>query len=220
MESIETNTTYRVLEVSHLTGDTFRIRFERNGMQFKAGQHIVMGVKGDSNTREYSIYSGENDDNLEILVKSVEEGYLTHRLKSLSPGDKLDVHGPMGYFTIDPRKIASHHFALIASGTGIAPFRSFIRTYPGLDYTLVHGIQYAHEAYDKDEYDSRRYISCTSQDMQGTYHGRVTGYLKHNDFPSNTLFYFCGNSDMIFDAMEVLKGKGYDPNKMFTEVYY
>lgn len=220
MESIETNTTYRVQGVRNLTEDVFSIRFERNSLQFKAGQHIVLGVKGDNNTREYSIYSGENDDSLEILVKSVDQGYLTHRLQNLSVGDKLNVFGPMGYFTIDPQKIAAHHFALIASGTGIAPFKSFIRTYPNLDYTLVHGIQYAHEAYDNDEYNPRRYVSCTSQDRKGTYHGRVTGYLKQSDFPSNTLFYFCGNSDMIFDAMEILKAKGYDQNKMFAEVYY
>jgi len=220
MENIETNTTYRVLGVRHLTAEAFSIRFERNGMQFKAGQHIVLGMKGDYNTREYSIYSGEKDDQLEILVKSVEEGYLTHRLKNLSPGDKLEVFGPMGYFTLDPGKISTHHFALIASGTGIAPFKSFIRSYPNLDYTLVHGTQYAHEAYDKNEYDQQRYISCTSRDPRGDYHGRVTDYLKENPFPSNTLFYFCGNSDMIFDAMEILKEKGYDPNQMFTEVYY
>ena len=40
-------------------------------MQFKAGQHIIAGLKGELDQREYSVYSGENDDYLEILVREV-----------------------------------------------------------------------------------------------------------------------------------------------------
>ena len=220
MDTVETNTTYKVMDVRHLTRDTFRVRLERNGMDFQAGQHVVLGIKGDYNTREYSIYSGEKDEYLEILVKAVDEGYLTARLKELEPGDKLDVFGPMGYFTIDPNKIATHRFVFIASGTGIAPFKSFVRSYHDLNYTLLHGVRYGHETYDSGEYDPQRYISCTSRDNQGKFHGRVTDYLKQSDFAENTLFYFCGNSEMIFDAMEVLKEKGFGRDQMFAEVYF
>ena len=220
MNTVETNTTYKVVDMRNLTRDTFSVQIERNGMDFRAGQHVVLGIKGDYNTREYSIYSGEKDEHLEILVKAVDEGYLTHRLKKLQPGDKLDVFGPMGYFTIDPNKIQTHPFVFVASGTGIAPFKSFVRSYEDLDYTLLHGIKYGQETYDSEEYDPQRYISCTSRDDQGKFRGRVTDYLKQHDFAGNTLFYFCGNSEMIFDAMEVLKEKGFDREQMFAEVYF
>lgn len=220
MSLVETNTTYKVLNLRHFTDDTFSVRMERNNMDFHAGQHIVVGIKGDYNTREYSIYSGENDQYLEILVKEVNQGYLSGKLKNLNPGDKLDVFGPMGYFTIDPNKLNSHKFVLIGSGTGIAPFKSFVSTYRNMDYTILHGIRYEKDAYERDIYKQGRYISCTSRDNMGDFNGRVTDYLMDTEFDENTLFYFCGNSEMIYDAMEILRSKGYSTNRMFTEVYF
>jgi len=221
MDTVETNTTYRVMDIRFLTEDTFVIRLERNGMEFAAGQHIVAGIRGDYNTREYSIYSGEEDPFLEILAKQVSEGYLTKKLKKVKSGDRLDVYGPMGYFTIDPNKIKTHRFFLIASGTGIAPFRSFVRTYPNLDYSIVHGIRYGHETYESHAYEPERYISCTSRDGKGAFKGRVTDYLQQkNDFGDHALFYFCGNSEMIYDAMEILKEKGFEREQMLSEVYF
>jgi ferredoxin--NADP+ reductase/benzoate/toluate 1,2-dioxygenase reductase subunit len=220
MSQVETDTTYRVQDIRNFTRDTFAIRMNRNGMEFYAGQHIVVGIKGDYNTREYSIYSGEQDPFLEILVKEVDEGYLSGKLGNLKPRDKLDVFGPMGYFTIDPNKINTHKFMLIGSGTGIAPFKSFVKTYKNLDYTILHGIYTEEEAFEREIYEPGRYISCTSRDQKGDFHGRVTDYLQLADFDENTLFYFCGNSEMIFDAMELLKGKGYSTDRMFTEVYF
>ncbi len=220
MDSVETKLSYQVLETKRLTEDTFSIRFNRNGMKFRAGQHIMLGVKGDYNTREYSIYSGEEDPYLEVLIKQINEGYLTPRLSQVKEGDELEVHGPMGYFTINKKTLDTHKFVLIASGTGIAPFKSFVKTYSKLDYTILHGIRYAEEAYDADLYDPDRYISCTSRNSNGKYAGRTTDYLRENDFEDNSLFYFCGNSKMIFDAMDILKGKGFGRDQMFAEIYF
>lgn len=221
MDTIETDTTYKVLDKRFLTDAAFVIRLERNGMEFLPGQHIVAGIKGDYNTREYSIYSGAKDPYLEILVKEVPEGYLTRKLKKLAPGDKMNIYGPMGYFIIDPEKIKTHQFVFIASGTGIAPFKSFIKSHKELDYKILHGIRYGEETYESSDYDSERYISCTSRDDKGKFKGRVTDYLKQNDFSDNTLFYFCGNSEMIFDAMQILSSKGIvERERMFNEVYF
>mgnify|MGYP006303273059 CR=1 FL=1 len=220
MESTEIQTVYTVKKLRWLTEDTFSIRMERNGMHFKAGQHLMLGVKGDYNTREYSIYSGENDPYLEVLVKEVDTGYLSPRLSKVEEGQEMEVHGPMGYFTIDKRKLETHKFVLIASGTGIAPFKSFVSTYPEMDYKILHGIRHGHEAYDQHLYDPNRYISCSSRDDKGKFQGRVTDYLRQSEFDQNTLFYFCGNSQMIFDAMDILKDKGFGRDEMFAEIYF
>jgi ferredoxin-NADP reductase len=108
----------------------------------------------------------------------------------------------------------------IASGTGIAPFHSMVKSYPDLDYQLIHGVRYANEAYEKEEYQRDRYVLCTSRDDNSDFKGRVTTYLQQNDFDPNTSFYLCGNSDMIFDAMEILKEKGYDRDNVNVEVYF
>ncbi len=89
-----------------------------------------------------------------------------------------------------------------------------------LDYTVLHGVKYAGEAYDKDSYDPERYILCTSRDNKGDFHGRVTDYIKQHDFDKNTACYFCGNFNMIRDAMKLLDEKGIPAKHLHAEVYF
>ncbi|MGD9929062.1 MAG: ferredoxin--NADP reductase [Mangrovibacterium sp.] len=211
---------YKVKEIRQLTDETFSLRLPKSRFNYRAGQHISLGIRGDYQSREYSIYSGENDDHLEVLVKEVKEGYFTPKLSKLKPGDLVEVSGPFGKFRIDEKKIADHKFVFIASGTGIAPFRSMIRTFPQLDYQLIHGVRYGNEAYDRHEYAPERHILCTSGDKTGKVHGRLTSYLKKVSFDKNTQFYLCGNSNMIFDALEILKDKGFERDQIHCEVYF
>jgi ferredoxin-NADP reductase len=220
MEAVETQLKYKVLSVRNLTPDTYCLRFDKNNMAFKAGQHLVLELDGDRNAREYSIYSGEQDAYLEVLIKEVQEGHLSKKLKRIAKGQEVNIYGPYGHFTLDGVRKKTHKHVFIASGTGIAPFSSFVRSNPGLDYQLLHGVKTNDEAYDKDQYESNRYIACTSRDKKGDYYGRVTDYLIDNEFDKDTLFYFCGNSQMIFDAMDILKDKGFDRQQMFAEVYF
>lgn len=211
---------YKVSEIRQLTNETFSLKMPKARFAFKAGQHISLGIRGDYQSREYSIYSSANDENLEVLVKEVENGYFTPKLRKLKSGDVVEIHGPFGKFGMEPKDAENGKFVFVASGTGIAPFRSIVRTYPEIDYTLIHGVRYADEAYDKHEYATDRYILCTSRDAKGTYHGRLTGYLKNCTFAAETEFYLCGNSDMIFDALEILKEKGFERDQIHCEVYF
>ena len=211
---------YKVEEIRTLTGNAFSVKLPKARFAFKAGQHISLGIVGGNQSREYSIYSGENDDHLEVLVKEVENGYFTPQLRRLKAGRMVEVHGPFGKFGMEPEAAKNGKFVFIASGTGIAPFRSIVRTYPGINYQLIHGVRYAAEAYDSHEYDSSRYTLCTSRDNKGAYHGRLTGYLKACTFAPDTHFDLCGNSNMIFDALEILREKGFDRDQIHCEVYF
>ncbi len=211
---------YKVEEVRKLTDDTFSIRMPKGRFKFKTGQHISLGIHGDYQSREYSIYNGENDEYLEVLVKEVKEGYFSPKLSNLKPGSLVEVNGPFGKFRIDESKVDGYKFVFIASGTGIAPFRSMVRTYPELDYKIIHGVRYGNEAYDKNEYDSERHVLCTTGDKTGQVQGRVTKYLKKETFDKDTQFYLCGNSNMIFDALDILKKKGFDRDQVHCEVYF
>jgi len=132
----------------------------------------------------------------------------------------VEVHGPFGKFGLDEKKRETHEHVFIASGTGIAPFHSIIKSYPGLNYKLIHGVRYANEAYEIEEYDRKKFVVCASRDEKGDFKGRLTEYLKKAGFGKNTCFYLCGNSDMIFDAMEILKEKGFDRESVTVEVYF
>jgi len=216
---IDTNY-YKVLDLRQLTENTFILSLPKSRFKFVAGQHISLSISGDYQSREYSIYSAEEGDNLEILVKEVEGGYFSPKLKHLKIGDMVEVHGPFGKFGLDEKKRDTHQHVFIASGTGIAPFHSIVKSVPGLNYKVILGVRYSGEAYEIEHYDRERITVCASRDEKGDFNGRLTEYLKKTDFPKNTCFYLCGNSDMIFDAMEILKSKGFDRESVTVEVYF
>ena len=61
---MDINTSYRtqkaelkVIGIRDLTPAAYVIRFDRKGIPFRAGQHILLGLKGEIGTREYSVYS-------------------------------------------------------------------------------------------------------------------------------------------------------------------
>lgn len=216
---IDTNY-YKVEKLRNLTENTFVLTLPKSRFKFVAGQHISLSIMGDYQSREYSIYSTEEGDNLEVLVKEVDGGYFSPKLKYLKEGEMVEVHGPFGRFALDEKRINSHKHVFIASGTGIAPFHSMVNSYPELDYEVIHGVRYSNEAYEKGHYIKDKFTACTSRDEKGDFRGRLTEYLKKTKFSENTCFYLCGNSDMIFDAMEIIKDKGFDRENVNVEVYF
>ena len=211
---------YKVLQIRKLTEHTFILSLPESRFKFVAGQHISLSIPGDYQSREYSIYSAEEGQNLEILVKEVDGGYFSPKLKHLKVGDLVDVHGPFGKFGLDEKHADKNKHVFIASGTGIAPFHSIVKSRPGLDYHLIHGVKLGEEAYERNEYEAERYTLCTSRDNSGDFEGRLTAYLKTQEFDKNTSFYLCGNSDMIFDSMEILREKGFGRESINVEVYF
>jgi ferredoxin-NADP reductase len=189
-------------------------------MQFKPGQHLVLGIPGSTQLREYSIYSGTDDPSLEVLIKEVDEGLVSRQLKHIKPGEALEVRGPYGFFLTKASETISQKLLFISSGTGIAPFHSFIRSFPDTDYRLIHGVRDLKETYDSAEYAEGRYISCTSRDESGDFHGRLTDYLLDCELDPESRVYLCGNSHMIFDAMDILRSRGIGQKQIFTEVYF
>jgi len=211
----------KVISIRDLTDSTYVLRFERNQIPFRAGQHILLGMKTDIQAREYSIYSAEQDNFFEVLIREVKEGMVSKQLRHTNPGDPLNFENPVGYFIIRDEDITTRKFLFIASGSGIAPFHSYVKTYPGLDYTILHGVRYSHEAYDRQDYDPARHILCTSRDDEGNFRGRVTDYLRQHPLEDkNTLCYFCGNCEMIHEAYDILLKQGVKSENLFAEVYF
>ena len=211
---------HRITGIRHLTPSTFVLRLEKNGMEFQTGQYLVLRRPGTIDQREYSIYSGEHDNYLEVLVREVINGKVSPRLKTLSPGDPIEVDGPFGFFRFAPRMFSPKKFLFVATGTGISPFRSFVRTWPGLDYQLIHGVRYGEEAYDHGDFEQEKTTLCTSTDRNGHFMGRVTGYLKNLHIDPETSCFLCGNSQMIHDVFDILAAKGVPVQNIYTEVYF
>ena len=216
---------YKVVGVKDLTESTFILRIERNNFQFVPGQCVNIGLPNDAVNREYSTYSGVNDQYLEFLIKEVTGGIVSPALHRLKKGSKVSVDGAYGLFTI-PRPEAKKKYLFIGTGTGIAPFHSFVKSYPGLDYQVLHGIRTKEEQYDKKDYDAKRYVACISRGKssdlrdQGIFRGRVTDYLRKNKVDPGTVCYLCGNSNMINEVYDTLQGQGLSGTNIISEVFF
>lgn len=209
-----------VQSIRYLNESTYILRITGGGMRFTPGQHITLGLEGSGEHREYSIYSGTDNDHLEVLIKIVDDGTVSAQLKNLKYGDKVRVKGPFGFFLSDAQGRKGESLLFIASGTGIAPFHSFVTSTPGADYRIIHGIRNINEAYDREQYEKGRYFACTSRGNKGDFNGRVTDYLRTGEEKKADKVYLCGNSSMIYDAMDILRSQGYRHDQLFTEVYF
>ena len=211
---------YKVIVLRHLTESTFVIRMERNGLVFQTGQFLILKYGNTVDQREYSIYSGEQDDFLEILVREVDGGKISGKLKRLKPGDDIEVDGPFGFFKFNPEQFAAKKFLFVATGTGISPFHSFVKTFPDLDYQIIHGVRFVKEAYEHDDFDKNKITLCTTGEMNGNFYGRVTDFLFMQKPDGDTNCFLCGNSEMITEAFDILTGKGIPVSNIFSEVYF
>lgn len=217
LKEVDEATSFKVIERRWLSDDIFVLRFERKGVVFKAGQYLLVGVKGSSEAREYSIYSSIEDECFEILVKKIEVGRVSKALSEVSIGAYLFVQGPFGYFQIEEAN-KEKPILFCATGTGLSPFHCFATSYPNLGYTLLHGKRSGNEVFETESFSS--YVSCTSQDSSGDFQGRLTEYLKEMTLDPSTCCYLCGNCDMIYDVYDILREKGISSFQIFSEVYY
>jgi NAD(P)H-flavin reductase len=211
---------HKISDVRHLTDSTFVLQMERKALPFQTGQFVILRRPGTIEQREYTVYSGEQDDFLEVLVREVKEGKVTPRLKKMQPGDEMEVDGPFGFFRFQPSMFPLQKFLFVATGTGISPFHSFVKTYCDLDYRLIHGVRYGEEAYEHDHFEKEKITLCTTGDNTGDFNGRVTDYLSGQQIDKDTQCFLCGNSEMIHETFDILRGKGIPVQNIYTEVYF
>ena len=208
-----------ILFSEELSPGIFLIGFKRT-FEFAAGQVIGIAIKENDARRLYSICSGEKEDEIRILYKRVEEGYLTPQLSDLEAGDGIWITAAGGEFTGD-RKPA----VWIASGTGIAPFYSMLRSGLGEHKILLHGNRYLEQFHFYDEFLEAlgdNYIRCcTGETGDGVYPGRVTAYLRDQQELDPALkYYLCGSAEMVVETRDILISKGVPFGHIISEIYF
>lgn len=202
-----------------ISSGIYLIGFPRS-FKFIAGQVIGIALAEDGARRLYSICSGEKDDEVQILYNVIDEGYLTPRLADLEAGDTIWITEPRGEFTCpDDRAV------WIATGTGIAPFYSMLRSGKAKNKILIHGNRYLEQFHFYDEFKEElgnQYIRCCSAEVdEGTYHGRVTTYLEEHPLPEPALkYYLCGSAEMVVDTRDLLIEKGVPFDQIISEIYF
>lgn len=211
---------HKVIEVKNLTDETFILRLERGDFQFEAGQYVVLRMPDHKQGREYSIYSGKSDPHLDFLIREIPKGGFSGYLRNLKPGAELIIEGPRGFFIPDERTFQGETSVFIATGTGISPFHSYVKSYPDLNYKILHGVKYTPEAYGRDAFKRDRHIVCSSQDTAGDFIGRVTEYIAETGVDKQAVYYLCGNAAMIDEVSQLLEQSGIAPQNIRTEVFF
>lgn len=210
----------KLIDKRQLNDDTLVLVFEKGYFSFKAGQYIILSFPNKKEAREYSLYNGENENTLEVLIKTLPEGSFSVRLGDMKVGDPIIIDGPNGFFVFKPEEIENKRHVFIASGTGISPFRSYIKTYPNIDYELLHGIRTTQDIYEANNYKESSLKLCVSREESDYFKGRVTDYLKAKGIDTNAIYHLCGNSEMINDVSDLLESNGIEPKNIRTEVFF
>ncbi len=143
----------------------FHLEFTVNEMEkfdFQPGQFVsflALDPAGKHQTRAYSIASAPRANQFDVCVNRVEGGFFSNLLCDLEVGQSLEFHGPHGLFMLRAPLTDS---IFIATGTGIAPMRSFVEhLFPdddedrsqGQKFWLVYGTRYESELYYEDYFE-------------------------------------------------------------------
>jgi len=219
-----TNNTHQVTQVTlssteELSDGIFLIGFRRTFL-FKAGQVIGIAMEQNGPRRLYSICSGEEEEDIRILYKVVDEGFLTPQLSDLEIGDTIWITVPGGEFTgdLDPA-------VWIATGTGVAPFYSMFRSGLAEQKKIILGNRYLEQFHFFDEFASllgENYIRCcTAESDEGVYPGRVTQFLEEQaKLDPKLKYYLCGSAEMVVEARDILISKGIPFDRIISEIYF
>jgi ferredoxin-NADP reductase len=208
----------KVLGHHRLSETGYELTLERHALSFDPGMLVTMHGPDVTEDREYTISSGVNDDVISILYRWIPTGRLTTRLIRLEPGDPVRWTGPHGGFTL---RNTSRRIVFVATGTGIAPCRSFFRSHPDLNLTICHGVRTAEDLFYRSEFSSADYFPCVSGAAAADlYAGRVTDRIEGIQTDLQAHYYLCGAYEMIFDVSAILKKAGVPESQIFTEPYY
>jgi ferredoxin--NADP+ reductase len=221
----------RVLEDRHWTETLFSLRVEAPRLRFTAGQfvRIALDVAGERVARPFSFVNAPEDPVMEFYGVVVPEGTLSPRLAGLKAGDRLWVaDNPAGFLTVAEVPPAEDLW-MLATGTGIAPFLSILRTgEPWQKYRrviLVHAARHAKELVysdllvelEKEHEDKFKTVKFVSRERAPrTLEGRIPAAIKDGRLekeagpiaPGRSQFMLCGNPQMLKDVTAALAERG------------
>lgn len=202
-----TVTCTRKTEIAH---NIYEVVFTKPAdFTFEAGQFVLFDVplvsdESDIQPRAYSIGSAPEDDELVFAIKLVPEGRMSAFItEKLEQGTELRMQGPFGKFLLN--RETDKDYVLMCTATGIAPFRSQLRTYlaeeKGRKIDLFFGLLSEQELFWEEElkafkqqYEHFDYHVCAMEPEGDMFKGFVQDQAKAviDDF-SDKQIYLCGS---------------------------
>jgi len=240
--------TYRtkLIAKEKLARDVYQFRFRclsPREIDFIPGQYLILKVPIDGGTvsRLYSIGSPRSEKNqFTLIVKLVNNGAASRYFDRLSLGETVTFQGPAGLFGWKnrfPDKV------LIATGTGIVPFRSMMSSLNKeekrrFSISLFWGLADFEDIFLKEELIKMaaeranfHYQICLSRAPKNSsptaeglsiHRGRLTeplvDYLRKNRLAERE-FYLCGRRETVEAIKNLLISEGIKQEQIFFEKF-
>ena len=225
----------RLIESREIAPGVRHFGFEALGverLEFVPGQFTSFTdmIEGKEITRAYSLASAPSGTNrFELCLNRVEPGHLSPRLFDMKAGDRIEMRQPLGTFVL---RQPPRDSILVATGTGIAPFRSILQAHLKAGspaFTLLFGVRYESHLLYRDEFEEmaqrnpnfRFWPTLTRPDASWKgRQGRVQAHLAEAIGERRDVdFYLCGLKEMVDNVRSVLKSQGFDRKQIFYERY-
>ena len=199
------------------------------------GQVHFHYADGTATKRSYSLATQHDHaigpgESVEIAVSYVSGGAATALFEGLDLGGTVEASGPYGRFCLMPGD-ANRRYLLIATGTGVTPYRAMLPQLAGLiaergvEVVLLFGARNPEELLYGDEFRAFaeaqpgfRFVPCFSRELPAAdspqAHTDVRkGYVQDHiaEFAPQAdgdIAYLCGNPNMVDACFEALKGHG------------
>lgn len=211
-----------VSEVNFLSEDLFELVLERDGVTFEPGNCFAISHPSGA-SRPYSASSGVEDSQLRFLIRRMHGGRVSPWLADRTPGDEVQLSDPFGWFRPGQSGEPSDRSVFVATGTGIAPFVSALRSLPDLrPIVCLYGIRRLSDAVAVDYLHARCKLKlCVSRESALPYHqGRVTDLLDEVPIGDDINYYLCGLDAMIKEAGQRLQERGVHYAQIYREVFF
>ncbi len=230
-------------ETSDCVSISFQIPDELTSLfQYKQGQYLTLrtNINGEEVRRSYSICSSPLDHELKVAVKKVENGiFSSYANEQLQKGDIIDVMPPIGKFFTELHPDQTKQYVGFASGSGITPLLSIIKTTLQTEFkssfTLVYGNRNRHSIIFKEELEALKnlymdrfrviYILSREKTDAAINFGRIDADKcaalcdKTIDTTKTDAFFLCGPEEMIFSVKNKLEELGVDQKKIHFELF-
>ena len=223
--------------------------------EFEAGQFVALGLPPESPRctasteefeapkpdklikRAYSIASSSNDETIEFYITLVHSGQLTPRLFELQIGDKIWMgKKAVGMFTLEEIN-ENKNVVLVATGTGVAPYMSMLRSNALKRKGKIIVIHGAANSWDLGYSSELKLLDTMFPNFN--YHptitepgrepsgwngdtrfigdiwesGLVNDLIGEKALPENTEIFLCGNPKMVDGMKEMLYKDGFKDYK-------
>lgn len=203
-------------------------------MKYFPGQYIDITVPGTDESRSFSMANPPGREGLmEFVIKVYPGGVFSEFLDTrLAPGDRLDVEGPFGTFTL--REGRQGDLLFLAGGAGLAPVLGLLRSMVerGVDRKAVfyYGVRTRKDLCFTDELrelEERlpgfRYVPALSEpdgdDWDGEV-GMITEVVRRNEGSlAGRNAYLCGPPPMVEAAVPLLHELGVAESDIFYDKF-